>query len=90
MSETYVSRASAQPLKEGKSRTPTDHPISQQGSKTKTAPGIGRGRFFKAGEAIRTPDIHVGNVTQSKSKPGSWRLQGIHHMHLMRLLCVDA
>jgi hypothetical protein len=63
VSETYVSRASAQPLKEGKSRTPTDHPISQQGSKTKTAPGIGRGRFFKAGEAIRTPDIHVGNVT---------------------------
>ena len=30
---------------------------------TKTALGIGQGRFSKAGEAIRTPDIHVGNVT---------------------------
>jgi hypothetical protein len=48
-----------------KSTTPTDYPVSQQGSKTTTAPGIGRGRcsFEKAGEAIRTPDIHVGNVT---------------------------
>jgi hypothetical protein len=47
-----------------KSTTPTDYPVSQQGSKTTTAPGIGRGRcsFEKAGEAIRTPDIHVGKT----------------------------
>jgi hypothetical protein len=69
VSETYVSRASAQPLKEGKSRTPTDRPpiasSASRAQKRQPPPASAEGgfRLKKAGEAIRTPDIHVGNVT---------------------------
>ena len=50
---------------EGTHRPPTDRLISQQGQKRKPPPASAEGgfRLKKAGEAIRTPDIHVGNVT---------------------------
>ena len=56
----YESRRSDATQREEPAATNTDDATANP---TKTAPGMSRRRFLKAGEAIRTPDIHVGNVT---------------------------
>ena len=48
------------------------------------------GGSFRAGESIRTPDIHVGNVLSSNPDRVLRVSRGVQHMHLMRLWCVDA
>ena len=49
-----------------------------------------KGGFLKAGEAIRTPDIHVGNRGVSDQKRALRVSSGVHPMRLLQLLRVDA
>ena len=48
------------------------------------------GVVFKAGEAIRTPDIHVGNRLVSDQKRALRVSSGVHPMRLLQLLHVNA
>ena len=56
---------------------------------TKSPAALAEGRVLKAGEAIRTPDIHVGNPQVSTPNISLGVSMNDHRVHVLHLLRVD-